>query len=37
MVDEIPESYKPIERVMTDQSDLVDIVAELKQVLCVKG
>lgn len=37
VVDEIPESYKPIERVMADQSDLVEIVAELKQVLCVKG
>ncbi len=37
VVDEIPESYKPIERVMADQSDLVEILAELKQVLCVKG
>lgn len=37
VVDEIPAAYKPIERVMADQSDLVEIVAELKQVLCVKG
>lgn len=37
VVDEIPGAYKPIERVMADQSDLVEIVAELKQVLCVKG
>lgn len=37
VVDEIPEAYKPIEKVMADQSDLVEVVAELKQVLCVKG
>ena len=37
VVDEIPEAYKPIEEVMQNQSDLVEIVAELKQVLCVKG
>ncbi|MBI2386810.1 MAG: RtcB family protein [Elusimicrobia bacterium] len=37
VVDEIPAAYKPIERVMADQSDLVEIVAEIKQVLCVKG
>lgn len=37
VVDEIPGAYKPIERVMSDQSDLVEIVSELKQVLCVKG
>ncbi|MCR4295585.1 MAG: RtcB family protein, partial [Elusimicrobia bacterium] len=37
VVDEIPGAYKPIERVMANQSDLVEIVAELKQVLCVKG
>jgi tRNA-splicing ligase RtcB len=37
VVDEIPGAYKPIEEVMANQSDLVEIVAELKQVLCVKG
>jgi tRNA-splicing ligase RtcB (3'-phosphate/5'-hydroxy nucleic acid ligase) len=37
VVDEIPEAYKPIEKVMENQSDLVEVVAELKQVLCVKG
>lgn len=37
VVDEIPGAYKAIERVMADQSDLVEVVAELKQVLCVKG
>jgi len=37
VLDEIPGAYKPIEEVMANQSDLVEIVAELKQVLCVKG
>jgi tRNA-splicing ligase RtcB len=37
VLDEIPSAYKPIEKVMADQSDLVEVVAELKQVLCVKG
>jgi tRNA-splicing ligase RtcB len=37
VVDEIPGAYKDIEEVMRAQSDLVEIVAELKQVICVKG
>lgn len=37
VVDEIPAAYKPIDRVMADQSDLVEPVAALKQLLCVKG
>lgn len=37
VVDEIPAAYKRIDEVMADQSDLVKIVAELRQVLCVKG
>jgi tRNA-splicing ligase RtcB len=37
VVDEIPAAYKPIEQVMADQADLVEVVAELRQVLCVKG
>lgn len=37
VIDEIPGAYKPIERVMDNQSDLVRIVAELKQVMCIKG
>jgi tRNA-splicing ligase RtcB (3'-phosphate/5'-hydroxy nucleic acid ligase) len=37
VVDEIPGAYKPIEDVMKNQLDLVEVVAELKQVLCVKG
>ncbi|NOT47633.1 MAG: RtcB family protein [Acidobacteria bacterium] len=37
VIDEIPGAYKDIEEVMRAQSDLVEIVAELKQVICVKG
>ena len=37
VLDEIPGAYKPIEEVMKQQDDLVEIVATLKQVLCVKG
>jgi tRNA-splicing ligase RtcB len=37
VIDEIPSAYKDIDRVMQAQSDLVEIVATLKQILCVKG
>lgn len=37
VVDEIPAAYKDIDQVMANQADLVEVVAELKQVLCVKG
>ena len=37
VLDEIPSAYKSIEQVMENQSDLVEVVATLKQVLCVKG
>lgn len=37
IIDEIPGAYKPIEEVMANQSDLVEVVATLKQVVCVKG
>ncbi len=37
VLDEIPGAYKPIEEVMANQSDLVEVVATLKQVMCVKG
>lgn len=37
VLDESPAAYKPIEKVMAAQSDLVEIVYELKQVICVKG
>ena len=37
VIDEAPGAYKPIEQVMADASDLVSVVATLKQVVCVKG
>lgn len=37
VLDEIPGAYKSIDQVMDDQKDLVDVVYEIKQVLCVKG
>jgi tRNA-splicing ligase RtcB len=37
VVDEIPAAYKDIDAVMANQSDLVDIVHTLKQVMCIKG
>ncbi|MEU6301852.1 RtcB family protein [Streptomyces chartreusis] len=37
VVDEIPAAYKPIEQVIDQQRDLVQVVAKLKQVICVKG
>ena len=37
VLDEIPGAYKDIDQVMANQSDLVEVVHTLKQVLCVKG
>jgi tRNA-splicing ligase RtcB len=37
VIDETPGAYKAIDDVMRAQSDLVEVVATLKQVLCVKG
>lgn len=37
VLDEIPGAYKDIDQVMRNQEQLVDIVATLKAVLCVKG
>ncbi|MFY0409322.1 RtcB family protein [Solicola sp. PLA-1-18] len=37
VVDEIPAAYKDIDAVIAAQRDLVEVVAHLKQVLCVKG
>ncbi|NBE79659.1 RtcB family protein [Micromonospora rubida] len=37
VVDEIPAAYKDITEVMAQQEDLVEVVAHLKQVVCVKG
>jgi len=36
-VDEIPAAYKDIDTVMANQSDLVDIVHTLKQIVNIKG
>ncbi len=37
VIDEIPMAYKDIDAVMAAQSELVEIVHTLKQVVCVKG
>ncbi len=37
VIDEIPSAYKDIDRVMSNQSDLVEVVHTLNQVVCVKG
>ena len=37
VIDESPAAYKDIDLVMAAQSDLVEIVHTLKQILCVKG
>ncbi|MEO0478692.1 MAG: RtcB family protein [Planctomycetota bacterium] len=37
VLDETPMAYKDIDKVMEAQSDLVDIVHTLRQVVCVKG
>ncbi|MDQ0379766.1 RtcB family protein [Amycolatopsis thermophila] len=37
VVDEIPAAYKDIDSVIKAQTDLVEVVAHLKQVVCVKG
>jgi tRNA-splicing ligase RtcB len=37
VLDEIPGAYKDIDEVMANQTDLVEILHELKQIMCVKG
>ena len=37
IIDELPGAYKNIDQVMENQKDLVKIVAQLRQVICVKG
>jgi tRNA-splicing ligase RtcB len=37
VLDEIPAAYKNIDEVMQNQSDLVEVVEELRQLVCVKG
>jgi tRNA-splicing ligase RtcB len=37
LIDEIPQAYKDIDTVMADQTDLVEVVHTLTQVLNYKG
>jgi tRNA-splicing ligase RtcB len=37
VIDEIPGAYKDIDEVMANQSDLVEVLHTLKQIVCVKG
>lgn len=37
VIDEIPLAYKDIDKVMENSKDLVEVVAQLKQILCIKG
>ena len=37
VLDEIPGAYKDIDEVMDNQKDLVKVVAQLKQFMCIKG
>jgi len=37
VLDETPMAYKPIDKVMAAQAELVEVVHELRQVVCVKG
>lgn len=37
VVDEIPAAYKDIDVVMANQTDLVEVVHTLKQIVCIKG
>jgi tRNA-splicing ligase RtcB (3'-phosphate/5'-hydroxy nucleic acid ligase) len=37
VVDEIPAAYKDVREVIAAQADLVAVVAQLRQVVCVKG
>ncbi|GLU45836.1 RtcB family protein [Nocardiopsis ansamitocini] len=37
VIDEIPAAYKDLESVLEAQTDLVEVVAHLRQVICVKG
>ena len=36
-IDEIPQAYKPIDTVMADATDLVEIKHTLRQIINVKG
>ena len=36
-MDEIPAAYKDIDTVMQHQTDLVEVVHTLRQIICIKG
>ena len=36
-IDEAPEAYKPINQVMEDQKDLVEVITEVKPLINIKG
>ncbi len=37
VIDETPGAYKDIDAVIAAQSDLIEVIHELKQILCIKG
>ncbi|WP_410211864.1 RtcB family protein [Aquirhabdus sp.] len=37
VMDEIPAAYKDIDQVMANQTDLVEVIHTLRQVMCIKG
>jgi tRNA-splicing ligase RtcB len=37
VIDETPMAYKDIDAIMAAQTDLVEVVHTLRQVVCVKG
>lgn len=37
IIDEVPAAYKDIDVVMENQSDLIDVVHTLRQIVCIKG
>ena len=37
VIDEIPGAYKNIDSVMENSKELVRVVAQLKQIMCIKG
>jgi tRNA-splicing ligase RtcB len=37
VLDEAPQAYKDVDAVIRAQSDLIEVVHTIKQVVCVKG
>lgn len=37
IIDEIPAAYKSIDSVMEHQTDLIEVIHTLKQIICIKG